>query len=91
MAEDRKPSQFSGDSWTHAPLPYKVVLRMVLDMDRPAERVEVGVVAYSMMEAVLAAIYKQCGTAEASYRVESVEPDLAAYVARKLAEAAHAG
>ena len=74
----------------HAPLPYVVVLRAAVSEDGPVERFEQHVVAYSIYEAMWAAIVEATGSAVIERKrctIESVRPDMAAYAALVLQRA----
>lgn len=88
--EHEQPESARGGSsvWTHEPLPYVVVLRMVVDEDRPGESRECHVVAYSLLEAAMQAIYELDGKASpdgTKYKVERIGPDASAYFAALVA------
>lgn len=71
------------DPWTHAPLPYRVVLRAAITQDGRPQRIERKVLAYSVAEAMIQAVMETTGEApglaEAKYEVEAIQPDLAAF------------
>lgn len=73
------------DIFTHEPLPYVVRLRETLagDDDAVPQIREERVTAYSVMEAMLQAIFLAGGTGveDSRYRVESIGLDLPAYIA----------
>lgn len=63
---------------THAPLPYEVTLRVVVDQDRPPTTVVREVLAYSVTEAIFSAAMEVAGEvpASADLTVERVRPNL---------------
>lgn len=79
MSEDR--SKDSGGMFTHAPLPYIVRIRVVVDDDATPESREFKLTAYSVLEAMMQALYQAGGTAidGVNYKVEDIRPDIAEY------------
>lgn len=70
------------DHYAHAPMPYIVVFRGSLDEDAPLERYERKVTAYSLYEAVHAAVLESIGDfPSVKFIVESARPDMDAYLA----------
>lgn len=65
----------------HHPLPYVVALRVSLDHDSPPTTVEREVLAYSMEEAVFAAIFETVGLVpeKSNVVIEKVAPNLEAW------------
>ena len=69
------------DMMTHEPLPYLVRVRQVTDEDSPPVVSEHTITAYSLLEAMLQATINAGGSGldDSKIKVESVEPDLAAW------------
>ena len=80
-SDPERPASNSGDSLVHAPLPYLVRVRVVVDDDRPPEMRTIALTAYSMLEAMLQASLEAGGSGANDPRVtvEQIMPDLVAY------------
>jgi len=74
-------SEKKTDPFTHEPLPYVVRLRVVLSQDSIPEIREYKIVAYSIMEAMLSALFQAGGTEidGVKYAVEDIQPDIPEY------------
>lgn len=70
------------DSFTHAPLPYIVRVRISADDDSVSQAREFRLVAYSAYEAILQALFAAGSTslADAKVKVEEIGPDVAGYL-----------
>lgn len=69
--------------FTHEPLPYVVRLRETMGDDTMPVSHEERLVAYSVYEAMMQAIFQAGGHApsETRFTIESIEPDVPAYYA----------
>lgn len=77
---EEKPRSLPGDAHLHAPLPYRVVLRVVIDQDKPPQRIEAHVTAYSLYEAMYSAILSELGRIEnVDCEIEEIGPDVPAF------------
>lgn len=76
---DQKPQE---SIFVHEPLPYIVRLRSTLSDDAVPETREFPVLAYGIFEAWMQAILEAGGTGieDARHQVESISPDLPAYL-----------
>jgi hypothetical protein len=86
MSDQQQP--YVESHYCHAPMPYLVVLRAAMTDDAPVERLERTVVAYSLYEAIHAAVMEATGltTDHVKFTIESVRPDVPAYLAMLLAQ-----
>lgn len=78
------------DPYVHEPLPYIVMVRATVNQDAAPERFEKRVMAYSAYEAIYAAIMEVSGSASDATKqchVESVRPDVSAYLLLRLQQA----
>ena len=74
--------QKSGDAFTHQPLPYIVRIRIIQNDDVVPEIQEFHIVAYSIIEAMIAGCFQAGGRGleDSRLKVEDIKPDIVEYL-----------
>ncbi len=82
------------DTFSHRPLPYEVVLRVVVDEDgSPQPTINWNGYAYSVMEAMMQAMMEagRTSVSEGKYNVVSIRPDVGKFMEDLARELSRAG